>query len=132
MSRIATSAGGARLGAGLVLLALWLQLLAPAAALLAGGVTSRALAAPELAILAPICGHGALAADDRGTPLPAACRARCDLCGRLAAAPPLPSPPAPEPHRLTWRRIVWALPPPLPPHRPGERPGTARGPPLSS
>lgn len=97
------------LGAGLLLLALWVQALAPIAAL-----RMEAAAVDPLAI-GVICGHARDTADagstlERQTPPPA----RCDLC-RLCCAgiltPTLPGAPAIA-RELRWFAVSWPIPPP--------------------
>lgn len=114
-----------RLGAGLVVLALWLQALAPAAALRAA---DRARAADAL-VHAVICGTDLGAAIDADLPAPGHpdCE-RCPFC-RCTAAPPLPAAPEPVGRRVVWHVAAWPTPPPPREPRPPRSPALARAPP---
>ncbi|MDP4023041.1 hypothetical protein Q8W71_10430 [Methylobacterium sp. NEAU 140] len=120
--------GGRALGAALVLLALWLQALAPAA-----GLTARAraleTAAADALIHAALCGS---ATADPAADLPGAPPA-CDHCPfcRCPAAAPLPLPPQAAPRRLAWSPALWPIPPPARPARPPRTQAQARAPPVT-
>ncbi|MCJ2143218.1 DUF2946 family protein [Methylobacterium sp. E-066] len=113
------------LGTGLILLALWVQALAPAAAL------RMALAVPGLqgAIL---CGHPP-AGDEIGASVdqpmaPPTCDV-CRLC-RAGMVPP-PNPEAPGLARLLrWVAPVWPIPPPSHPKLAPRVAGQPRAPPV--
>ncbi|KNY21619.1 DUF2946 family protein [Methylobacterium sp. ARG-1] len=115
------------LGAGLILLALWMQLLAPMAAL------RMALAAPDMpgAIL---CGHApggdAIAASADRPVAPHDCDV-CRLCRAGMVPPPLPAVPAAA-RLLRWTAPAWPI-PPLSDPRPAPRVvGQPRAPPLAA
>ncbi len=115
------------IGAGLILLALWLQALAPAAALRA-----MALAADPVAH-AVICGPSG-AETDPDEPAQQAPHAACQLCGLCAAgltgailpaAPPALAAPS-------WRiAAAWPIPPPPARIVSDHPPGQPRAPPAS-
>ncbi|MCJ2080015.1 DUF2946 family protein [Methylobacterium sp. J-090] len=112
----------ARLGIVLVILALWLQALAPGAAL--------RLTAPDPLAHAVICGHGAQAAVASEDGMPGPC-ASCPFCTGIATAPLVPA--GPQVARAArWRAVAWAPPPPPPPHRRARPTGQPRAPPNPS
>ena len=126
------AAGPSRgLGAGLIVLALWLQLLAPAAGVLSRARQAGAAAADAL-IHAVLCGQAQDLGRDLGsaTELPAE-RASCDHCPLCRCAPALPLPVMPEAlvARLVWQRVLWPIPPPLHGVRPPRTAVQARAPP---
>lgn len=135
VTRMRSVGSARRLGAGLILLALWLQLLAPAAGVLTRVRQAEAAAADAL-IHAILCGrdqgpdgaadlHAGLHAD---TPADHAACDRCPLC-RCTAAAPLPVLPDAVAGRLVWRRVTWPIPPPIPDIRPARNAVQARAPP---
>ncbi|SDA35102.1 hypothetical protein SAMN02799622_05992 [Methylobacterium sp. UNC378MF] len=94
------------LGAGLIVLALWIQALAPAVALRMAQATA---ALPGLIL----CGHAPDQAVDAGIGPLAPAMAGCGLCGlcRAGAVPPLlPTLPGLA-HHLRWETVAWLLPP---------------------
>lgn len=97
------------LGVGLLVLALWTQALAPAAAL-------RMLSALSDPLLNPvICGHAATVSDDGGeVEQPASTLPDCDLCQLCCAGITLPTLPriAAVTRNLCWQPVVWPIPPP--------------------
>ncbi|MGU3539165.1 DUF2946 family protein [Methylobacterium sp. A54F] len=121
-----------RLGLAALLLALWVQALAPSLA-----VRALARAADPLAG-AVICGHAPDVAsaeapgpitDPAEVPSPAhaGCPA-CPVCAAGLASPLAPAAPDRQ-HPLRWRLAAWPVPPPAhPPVRPGRIP-EPRGPP---
>lgn len=120
------SAGRPRrvLGSALILLALWVQALAPAAAL------RMILAAPGGLPGAILCGSVADHPDAVGVQ-PGTATSACDVC-RLCRAglhpPPLPAPPRIA-RPQTWETVAWPAPPPAP-TGPARRPaGLPRAPP---
>jgi hypothetical protein len=115
------------LGTGLILLALWVQLLAPMATL------RMALAAPDMpgAIL---CGHApggdAIAASADWPVAPHDCDV-CRLCRAGMVPPPLPAVPSAA-RLLRWTAPAWPIPPPSDP-RPAPRVvGQPRAPPITA
>ena len=96
------------LGTGLVLLALWVQALAPMAAL------RMALAGGEWLPGAVLCGHVAAtsAVDVAVEPpfMPPACEV-CRLCRAGLSPPPWPSSPVIA-RSLRWISVAWSVPPP--------------------
>lgn len=118
------------LGAGLLLLALALQVFAPAAGLLTRARAAE-LAASDAQLHFVICGHapGADATAALPVPAPADCD-RCPFC-RCTAAVPLAVPPALNARRVTWHPIAWPIPPPVQPPEPPRICAQARAPPLS-
>ena len=121
-------AGSARgLGAGLILLALWLQVLAPAAGLMTRARQAEAATADAL-IHAFLCGRGqgkSVAAD---LPTGGGVCDGCPLC-RCTAAAPLPVAPVVTAVRLVWLHVAWPIPPPGHGIRPPRIAVRARAPP---
>lgn len=114
------------LGAGLLLLALWVQALAPVAAL---RVLSAAADPLRDAI---ICGHARDAdsglAGEQPAPSVPAC-GPCRLCCAGIATPTLPGVP-PTAGRLRWDAVSWPMPPPAKPNRVNRYVGQPRAPPI--
>ncbi|MEE7491501.1 DUF2946 family protein [Methylobacterium oryzae] len=116
------------LGAGLIVLALWIQALAPAVALRMAQASPGALPGQIL------CGHAPDQAGDFGIGPHAPATGSCALCGlcRAGAVPPLlPASPGLA-RRLRWTAVTWPIPPPL---RTASAPtvtGQPRGPPRSA
>jgi len=120
---------GRRLGVGLILLALWLQALAPVARLRQEAV--RGLQSIEEAIAGAIlCGHAPAGPDSATAPSAPAHAAHhdCPFC-RSHVAAPVPVTPAPVVRRLAWHAAAWPIPPPPRPLRPPPSPRLARAPP---
>ena len=112
----------ARLGPVLVILALWLQALAPGAAL--------RLPAPDPLAHAIICGHGAQAAVAAEDGMPGPCAA-CPFCTGIMTAPLVPA--GPQVARAArWNAVAWATPPPTPSLRRPRPAGQPRAPPRPS
>ena len=117
-----------KLGAGLLLLALALQLFAPA-----GGLLTRAraaeLAAADAQIHFVICGQAP--GTDATAALPGSAPADCDRCPfcRCTAAVPLPVPPVLAVRRVTWHPVAWPIPPPAHPPEPPRPCAQPRAPP---
>lgn len=99
------------LGAALILLALWIQVLAP-------GVTLRmSTAAAEALPGAILCGHGpdrSDAGDSVERPTPAPTCALCHLCCAGLASPFVPEPPVLA-RPLHWIPVAWPMPQPAGP-----------------
>lgn len=113
------------LGTGLILLALWVQALAPMAAL------RMASAAPGMLPGVILCGHPAgdeISASVEQPVAPPACEV-CRLCRAGIVPPPLPgSPTVTQP--LRWLAVAWPIPPPSRPNASPRVTGQARAPPL--
>jgi len=110
------------LSAGLLLLALWVQSVAPGLALHAA-TSVDPLRDPV------ICGHvpGANVADEAPPPAGSRCKA-CPFCTVGPASPPIAS--APQPSRaLRWSIVTWPLPPPPASQPAPHRTAQPRGPP---
>jgi hypothetical protein len=122
-----------RLCAGLIVLVLWMQMLAPVGDLLMRAEAAEAATA-DAVIHAAICGRdferdgGTTVATD----LPASSTAcdRCPLC-RCTAVAPAPIVSEATIRRLHWRPASWPTPPPAHEPRPPRLPGLARAPPPS-
>ncbi|MDO9428775.1 MAG: hypothetical protein Q7T93_18355 [Methylobacterium sp.] len=115
-----------RLGIVLVILALWLQALAPGAAL---RLTAPDPVAGALAH-AIICGPGAPAAVASEDGMPGPC-ASCPFCAGIATAPLVPA--GPQVARAArWHAVAWATPPPTPSLRRPRPSGQPRAPPIPS
>ena len=116
-----------QLGVGLILLALWLQALAPAAAL---RFAAEARAADAL-VHAIICGQDPGNALAAGLPTPVhAGHESCPFC-RCTAAAPLPIAPEIVVRRVVWHAAAWPTPPPPLETRPPRSLARARAPPLN-
>ncbi|MCE4226723.1 DUF2946 family protein [Methylobacterium sp. C25] len=118
--------GSRLLGAALLLLALWVQTLAPALAL----HWDLASAGPTLDLT--ICGHTLAPGDDVSgvaTPQPSmpGC-SHCGLCSAGVATPTLPSLPVIA-RTLRWLVVSWPMPPPARGHAISKTLPQARGPP---
>ncbi|KQO65926.1 hypothetical protein ASF22_04445 [Methylobacterium sp. Leaf87] len=111
-----------RLGTVLLILALWLQALAPGAAL--------RLPPPDPLAHAIICGHGIEAAVAAEDGMPGPCAA-CPFCTGIALAPLVPTGPRVA-RTARWHAVAWATPPPIPSLRRPRPAGQPRAPPLSS
>ncbi|MGU3663910.1 hypothetical protein ACLBX9_06955 [Methylobacterium sp. A49B] len=131
LARMRSVGSARRLSTGLILLALWLQALAPASALMDRARQARAQAtAVDALIHAAICGRvqdRAVAADAPADPV--VCD-RCPFC-RCTAAAPLPVVPDARVGCLVWQRITWPIPPPAHDVRPPRIAGRARAPPAT-
>ena len=114
------------LGAGLILLALWVQALAPMAAL------RMALTAPGMLPGAILCGHpagdDAIGATVEQPVAPPACEV-CRLCRAGIVPPPLTGSPTVA-RLLRWIAVAWSIPPPSRPDAPQRITGQPRAPPL--
>ena len=117
------------LGIALIALALWVQALAPVAAL-----RMMLIARADLPI-GILCGHGpdddgaAASVDQQDSQAPAC--ALCQLCRAGLAPPPVPNG-STLARRLSWRAVAWPIPPPVygqPPSRWSARP---RAPPATA
>nr|USU33733.1 hypothetical protein NG677_08745 [Methylobacterium sp. OTU13CASTA1] len=111
-----------RLGTALLVLALWLQALAPGAAL--------RLPPPDPLAHAIICGHGIEAAVAAEDGMPGPCAA-CPFCTGIALAPLVPTGPRVA-RTARWHAVAWATPPPIPSLRRPRPAGQPRAPPLPS
>jgi len=115
-------------GAVLIVLALWIQALAPAVALRMAQADRGVLPGQIL------CGHAADQVGDVAIGLHAPATGSCALCGlcRAGAVPPLlPASPGLA-RRLRWTAVAWPIPPPA---RAASVPiivGQPRGPPRSA
>ncbi|WCS25217.1 DUF2946 domain-containing protein [Methylobacterium sp. NMS14P] len=115
-------------GAVLIVLALWIQALAPALALRVAQADRGALPGQIL------CGHAPDLAGDLAVGPGAPATGSCALCGlcRVGAVPPLlPASPGLA-RRLRWAAATWPIPPPV---RTASAPaviGQPRGPPRSA
>lgn len=95
------------LGLGLILLAVWLQTLAPAVRL-----HHDALQAVSSIAGAIICGHDPASPDEPGPTNPAHHRDHtCPFC-RAPGIGPVAEAPAPPILRLVWNPVAWPMPPP--------------------
>ena len=114
------------LGAGLLLLALWVQALAPVAALRAMSAAADPLRG------AIICGHGLEAEDARLSLEQPAPSPACALCRLCCAGIAMPTPPGVPPvaGHLRWRAVSWPMPPPAEPDRVARYVGQPRAPPI--
>ena len=121
-------AGSTRgLGTGLILLALWLQVLAPAAGVLTRARQAEAANADAL-IHAALCGRDQGVSVAADLPTEGGSCERCPLC-RCTAAAPLPVAPGVVAVRLVWQRVAWPIPPPIHAFRPPRAAVQARAPP---
>ncbi|MCJ2057689.1 DUF2946 domain-containing protein [Methylobacterium sp. J-048] len=115
------------LGTGLILLALWVQVLAPMAAL------RMALSASQMPGTI-LCGHPtgsdaiSVSADLPATP--PACDV-CRLCRAGMVPPPIPDVPA-RAGRLRWTASAWPIPPPAHPKPAPRVVGQPRAPPVTA
>ena len=133
VTRMRQAGSARRFGAGLILLALWLQTLAPAAGVLTRARQAEAATADAL-IHAVLCGQGEGQGQGQGVSVAAELPtegAACDCCPlcRCTAAAPLPVVPDVTAVRLVWRRVAWPTPPPTRGLRPPRRAVQARAPP---
>ncbi|MDP4006481.1 DUF2946 family protein [Methylobacterium sp. NEAU K] len=114
------------LGTALILLALWVQALAPVAAL------RMSVSPPDLLPSAILCGHGPGGAEPGVSMEQPVVPPSCDLC-RLCRAgmtpPPLPAAPIVA-RFLRWITVAWPVPPPSHPAPPPRLAGQPRAPPV--
>lgn len=125
LARMRSAGSGCRLGVGLILLALWLQALAPVVRLRLEAVQPLQAVAGAV-----ICGHDQAGPDGVGNPsapAPGPCH-DCPFC-RAHASPPIPVAPQPSIRRLSWDPVSWPIPPPPVPLAPPPSGRLARAPP---
>jgi hypothetical protein len=129
LARMRSVGSARRLGAGLILLALWLQALAPASALMDRARQAQTTTVDAL-FHAAICGQDPGDAVATDAPADPAVCDRCPFC-RCTAAAPLPVLPDARVGCLVWQRITWPIPPPAHDVRPPRITGQARAPPAT-
>ena len=123
-----------RLGAALLLLALWAQAAAPLAGPRRDAGGSAGLRAIDPVLNPVICGRPADAAARAGEPGPAPACPACAACPFCCCGAAAPVPPAIVPFalRLRWNAVAWPIPPPARPRPTPRRAARARAPPASS